>query len=175
MNRSRLLLFVTLVGAVGLGGWAVRAQSGAAPDPQATLLAEVRQLRLAIEEMSRAGARVQLVLGRLQLQEQRINNMLRRLETVRAELEGIQQEHDNLLRQFQEAEKEATEATDPKHRVQLEAIARQAKSQLPAIAARLQQRQTEESTLTADIGNEQARWTDFNQRLEELERALTRK
>jgi chromosome segregation ATPase len=164
MTRSRLLLFVTLVGAVGVGGWAVRAQSAPASDPQAALLAEVRQLRLAIEEMSSAGARVQLVLGRLQLQEQRLNNMLRRLETVRAELEGMQQEHDNLQRQHLDAEKEAAESTDPKHRVQL-----------AGLAARLQQRQTEENTLSADINTEQARWTDFNHRLEELERALTRK
>jgi chromosome segregation ATPase len=175
MTRSRLLLFVTLVGAVGVGGWAVRAQSAPASDPQAALLAEVRQLRLAIEEMSSAGARVQLVLGRLQLQEQRLNNMLRRLETVRAELEGMQQEHDNLQRQHLDAEKEAAESTDPKHRVQLEAMGRQFKAQLAGLAARLQQRQTEENTLSADINTEQARWTDFNHRLEELERALTRK
>jgi hypothetical protein len=34
---------------------------------------------------------------------------------------------------------------------------------------------TEESLLTQDISSEQNRWTEFNQRLEELERALARR
>lgn len=178
MRSGRLLQVVAFVGIAGLGGWAGRtaqAQPPAPPETLTSLLAEVRQLRLAIEEMSSAGARVQLVLGRLQLQEQRVNNMLRRLETVRGELEGIQREHDDLVRQLQGLERAVGETTDAERRRDFEAEARAMKSRLPGVAARLQQRQTEESTLSVDIGAEQARWTDFNQRLEELERALTRK
>ncbi len=48
------------------------------------LLVEVRGLRAAMEAMASSGPRVQLALGRLQLQEQRVNNLLRRLETARA-------------------------------------------------------------------------------------------
>jgi len=175
MNRSRLMLFVALVGAVSLGGWAVGAQSVAASDPQTALLAEVRQLRLAIEQMASAGARVLVVFGRLQLQEQRINTMARRLETVRSELEALQKEYEEMQRQAQALEHDAGETTDAAQRRAFEGEARAIKSRLPAVAARLQQRQTEEATLSADIGNEQARWTDFNQRLDELERVLTRK
>ena len=47
------------------------------------LLTEVRGLRHAMEQMAAAGPRVQLALGRLQLQEQRVNTLVRRLETVR--------------------------------------------------------------------------------------------
>ena len=38
------------------------------------LLTEVRGLRVAMEQMTSAGARVQLALGRLQLQESRLNS-----------------------------------------------------------------------------------------------------
>jgi hypothetical protein len=178
MRSGRLVQVVAFVGIAGLGGWAGRtahAQASAPPETLPSLLAEVRQLRVAIEQMASAGPRIQLVLGRLQLQEQRINNLLRRLETVRAELEGIQGEHDNLQLQLQGLEREAGETTDAERRRAFEAEVRAIKSRLPAVGARLQQRQTEESTLSADISAEQGRWTDFNQRLEELERALTRK
>jgi hypothetical protein len=39
-------------------------------------------------------------------------------------------------------------------------------------AAELQRLQGDENTLLQDITNEQSRWTEFNQRLEELERSL---
>ena len=36
----------------------------------------------------------------------------------------------------------------------------------------LQRLTAEESTYATEVANEQARWTEFNQRLEDLERAL---
>src|SRR3954466_4508494 len=51
-----------------------------AVDVLPTLLTEVRDLRGAMEEMAAAGPRVQLALGRVQLQEQRINTLIRRLD-----------------------------------------------------------------------------------------------
>jgi len=42
-------------------------------------------------------------------------------------------------------------------------------------AAEVQRLQGDESSLLQDITNEQNRWTEFNQRLEELERALPRR
>ena len=56
------------------------------------LLIEVRGLRAAMEQMASAGPRVQLFASRLQLQETRINNMIRRLDTVRDRIGEAQQE-----------------------------------------------------------------------------------
>ncbi len=72
---------VILAGAIGVSG-----QSAAPPareDVLPALLAEVRGLRAAMEQMASAGPRVQLFASRLQLQEARITNMIRRLDTVR--------------------------------------------------------------------------------------------
>src|SRR5207253_1944253 len=55
-------------------------------DVMKDLLVEVRGLRAAIEQMAGAGPRIQLAMGRLQLQEQRVNTYLRQLETVRESL-----------------------------------------------------------------------------------------
>ena len=72
-----------------------RGQSPAPPpagDVLAALLVEVRGLRAAMEQMASAGPRVQLFASRLQLQEGRMNNMARRLDTVRDSLAGAQRE-----------------------------------------------------------------------------------
>ena len=56
---------------------------GHSQDVLPALLAEVKGLRAAMEQMAGAGPRVQLSVGRLQLQEGRIAGMIRRLDTVR--------------------------------------------------------------------------------------------
>ena len=58
---------------VGMGSLIGRAQQPTAgSDTLAALMVEVRGLRAAMEQMASAGPRVQLGLGRVQLQEQRI-------------------------------------------------------------------------------------------------------
>ena len=49
------------------------------------------------------------------------------------------------------------------------------KGQVTTMSTEVQRLQVEESTLAADIASEQARWNEFNQKLEELERALARR
>ena len=79
------------VGAALQGGLSAQAsQASQGQDVLPALLVEVRGLRAAMEQMASAGPRVQLALGRLQLQEQRVNNLLRRLETARGSLAAAQ-------------------------------------------------------------------------------------
>jgi hypothetical protein len=94
-NTPRTLLLALLVAAgVSL---AVGAEQRA-PDVLTALLTEVRGLRAVLEQMATAGPRVQLALGRLQLQEQRIGNQVRRLDSVRAGLLAAQRELEPLER-----------------------------------------------------------------------------
>src|SRR5829696_2779194 len=99
MYRSQVLgvaagVLLILAGAAA-GRTSVQAQP-ASTDVLPALLTEVKGLRAAMEQMAGAGPRVQLSVGRLQLQEGRIAGMIRRLDTVRdtlassrRELEGI--------------------------------------------------------------------------------------
>ena len=86
---------VTLLGA-GLAAQAQRPQD----DVLSALLTEVRGLRQAMEQMASAGPRVQLALGRLQLQEQRLNTMLRRLALAQQDLQRWQAEEAQLQQQI---------------------------------------------------------------------------
>ena len=63
----------------------------------------------------------------------------------------------------------------PEERLQVEQILPILRSNVAQAAAKVQRLQTEESGLTQELATEQGRWTEINQRMEELERALTRK
>ncbi|HJR59287.1 MAG TPA: hypothetical protein VJ813_07815 [Vicinamibacterales bacterium] len=147
------------------------------PDTLAALLVEVKGLRAAMEEMASAGPRVQLAFGRLQLHEQRINGLVRRLDVVREKIRPAMQEAEQLRSQLVRFEAVA-KSTAPEFLDERKSI----ESELPGLrkasaraAYDLQQLQNEETSLASDIALEQGRWVDVNQRLEELERALIRK
>jgi chromosome segregation ATPase len=170
-------LFALALGvAAALGGSLIgqaQAPGSGQTDVLAALLAEVRGLRAAMEQMAAAGPRVQLALGRLQLQEQRINTLVRRLETVRTNLSAAQREHDAAASRLRDMEKER-EAVDPNVRKEAEMVLPHLQRALAPAAADVQRLLAEESALNVDISGEQARWSDINHRLEELERSLGR-
>jgi len=172
----RPLFAVSLGVAAALGGAVVgQAQTagGGQTDVLAALLTEVRGLRAAMEQMATAGPRVQLALGRLQLQEQRVNTLARRLETVRTTLSAAQREHDSAASRLRDIEK-AREAVDPSERKEAEIVLPGLQRALALAAAEVQRLLAEESALNVDISGEQARWSNINRRLEELERSLGR-
>ena len=83
-----------------------RAQAPATPpEVLAALLVEVRGLRAAMEQMASAGPRVQLALGRLQLQEQRVNTLVRGLEEARSRLAQTQKAFDGMTQRSSELER----------------------------------------------------------------------
>lgn len=180
MRKSiRLLLFWALIAAAGLGAsFVTRAQTPAAApsssDILPSLLTEVRGLRAAMEQMASAGPRVQLALGRLQLQEQRIQNLVRRLEMVRGSLSGPQRDYDRLTERLKDMTEELSSLSDSGRR-QHEFEIVMMKKEMARLASEVQKLLNEEAFVNQEISNEQARWTDFNQRLEELERSLVRR
>ena len=147
-----------------------------AQDIMPALLAEVRGLRAAMEQMATAGARVQLALGRVQLQEQRVNTAIRRLDEARTRLTQLQRaaaDQDDQLAMMESALRQG-KAENPEEQRQIEFMLGQHKRQVARHAAEIQQLTADEVTLANEVANEQARWVEFNQRLEELERALGR-
>jgi chromosome segregation ATPase len=167
----RGVLVAAVVGSALIAGSLVgRAQSAAPPpDILTALLGEVRGLRTAMEQMASAGPRVQLALGRLQLQEQRVNTIIRRLETTRASMadEERQLEQARLqLKMFENAQPDSAEAK------QLEHLLAAFKSTLTSGAANLQRLQADEAGILQELAAEQSRWSDINRRVEDLERGL---
>lgn len=158
----------------------VSAQPGAPAkdeDVLPALLTEVRGLRAAMEQMASAGPRIQLFTSRLQLQESRINSMVRRLDTVRDELAKARRELQSAQDEQVHLENALATGSLPSGmpREQAEGIVRQMKSDVASRKPGVDRLAAEETQLTGDIAAEQARWTDINSRLDDLERALARK
>ncbi len=156
------------------------AHAGQAPaakpdDVLPALLEEVKGLRAAMEQMASAGPRVQLFVGRLQLQEARLNAIIRRLDAVRDSLASEQTALDNVEQEANRVETVIASGTSQLSReemtgmTQVLAEAKRGATSRRAAVARLT---AEEAQLTQELLAEQGRWNEINQRLDELERAL---
>lgn len=176
----RWLAVAVVIGAVTN----VSGQSPAPPrqdDVLGALLVEVRGLRAAMEQMASAGPRVQLFASRLQLQEARLNGMIRRLDAVRDSLAAAQADLSRVQgqqRQFEAAMEQHRLSGTPEAREEAreaELMVGEVKRQLAAAKTTVDRYTAEETQLVADLTTEQGRWIEINQRLDELERALSRK
>jgi chromosome segregation ATPase len=150
---------------------ALAAQGSATPDGTTqALVLELRALRADLPRVAGSSIRTQLLVSRLQLQEQRVL-------AVSNQLAGVQREGADVVRARAglDAEIERVEGdpgADANGRAAMEAQAKQMRSQLASLRQREQQLRQRESELSATLADEQARWSDFSARLDELERAL---
>jgi hypothetical protein len=120
------------------------------------LVAEVRGLRAEIQQAAAASLRAQILVGRLQLEEQRINVMTSQLNEVRR------------ARVAQEAV--LTKATEAAKNLVREQDRARARAELESAQREADRLRTEEATLLEQVKTEQRRWLDFSARLDELER-----
>jgi predicted nucleic acid-binding Zn-ribbon protein len=174
--RRRLVL-VSLVLLLVLGAFAtstVARQARPDPDVLSALLVEVRGLRAAMEQMSSATARVQLAMGRLQLNEQRITTYMRRLDEIRDRRLPAEREVQKYQKELSE-QAEALRLAVPPIPQESNDFLKQLKGEMARANAYLQRLQTEEAQLMRDIATEQDRWAEINRTLEELDRALIRR
>lgn len=152
------------------------------------LLAEVRALRDELAAASRTSLRTQMLVARVQLQEQRIMYFDRR----RAELaEAVGQAAERTRRAAVDAEQAErhlqsirgnapfgpptmSEAERAEARQHLELMAESARRELDAAQQHEARLRAEDSEVAGALTTEQGRWSDFNARLDDLERALPR-
>jgi chromosome segregation ATPase len=182
MRRGIAVLAVIVAGIGAVATWREGAAAQVrqpAPDPEVlpALLIEVRGLRTAIEQMVSAGPRVQLTLGRLQLQEQRVDTVVRRLETVRGKLVEKQDNYNQVQQALTEMDDAVSQPPQPGQApaAELKQMQIHLRREVAQLAGDVQRLTAEESSVAAELATEQGRWTDLNQRMEELERTLDRR
>jgi CRISPR/Cas system-associated exonuclease Cas4 (RecB family) len=149
--------------------------SAQCPTDANVLLAEVRALRQAIEALAFTGLRIQIVFGRLQLQEQRTNSALQRLHAVREKLMTISKNAAEMSEEVKRYEENAATARDAEQHEVLTKAARNMKSHLSRLEAHRTKISVEESDAANHLALEQGRWSELNSFLDELERTLVRK
>jgi chromosome segregation ATPase len=176
--RQRIWQVLGVVAVLGLGvAWrgapAAQAQ-GQNPDVLGALLVEVRGLRAAMEQMASAGPRIQLATARLQLQEQRINTLMRRIESTRDAMASTQADLATKQERLARFEESLKRPDAPGHD-ELALMVKMLKQEVASGTLEVQRLQAEEAALMQDLATEQARWTEINQRLEDLDLALTKR
>jgi chromosome segregation ATPase len=151
--------------------------SAQAPAPQRDasielLLAEVRGLRAELNQAVSAGIRAQLLVARLQLQEQRINDMVRQLTRAQNELASVSAQREQMVVELNRLEEVQNGPLAPEDRKAIDQDLTVIRSRLEHETRHHQELLQREASLTNAVVAEQARWADFNSRLDELEDSL---
>ena len=171
--KTLLIVAVLVVGRPAFAQTAQQAQQRET-DPVATLTAEFRALRAELSAAAAASLRLQLLVARLQAQEQRIiylDRLRSEAATRRSNAERGRDELASQMRPFTGAET----TLGPEERRQAEFRMAQLKAELAIQERTLQQMQLEENDAVNALAQEQGRWNDLNARLDELERSLSQR
>ena len=169
-KKSLAVALIAILVVAVTGG--VTGQQRPAPSRAATLddlLEELRAFRSELRDSSATSLRAQLLLARLQLQEQRVNTIWRQLSEVEDKLqvtekEGAAPEHILKLMGVQPG-------TDPP--AQMAPVIEMFKTQMAAAEKANTDLKQRQADLTQLMTNEQSRWTTLNAEIEALEKALT--
>ena len=171
MRKMSLALAATVVLVVGLAGSAAgqqRTPPSAAPATMDEVLSELRALRTELRESSAVSLRVQLLVARLQLQEQRINSVWRQLSEVEDKLQANEKNRAVPEQIFRLMGLEPG-AEPPK---EMAAMVEMFKNQVAASEKTDSDLKLRQTDLMQLMTQEQSRWTAFNAQLEMLEQAL---
>lgn len=170
---------VVAVGALTLG--LVNAPSGQlgsstppARDPMQELLTEVRGLRAEMRQASDTSIRAQLLVARLQVQEQRISTLGRQLADIERQLTDNERSRSALAGQLSMFEQEEHKPSGDEAEG-FELIFRPLKAQLALLEKTDQDLKSQRMYLSSLVTDEQSRWTTFNALLDELGKTVEAK
>jgi chromosome segregation ATPase len=135
------------------------------------LISEIQQLRLAIERSTLLGARTQLSISQMQMQETTVSHVSQQLAEVRAQAPGIAGHRARLAESIQNFEQHLA-AAPPAAKPDLESQIRQFKAELDQANTLEVSRSTRESELASQLQAAQAQIADSRARIADLERAL---
>ena len=160
-------LFLTCAGFAG----AAAAQTNTS-QTLAALLAEVRQLRVAVERAMSIGPRVQLLLQRVQIQETKVTRLSRDLQDIRNQITDVTNEASTSDKSLEEFAERAKEEQNPALRQALDERLRATKSQIEALKAREQQWRVRASEIASELQVEQSKLDVLEAQLDRLEKQL---
>jgi len=142
----------------------------------ADLLSEVRGLRAELIQFATASIRVQLFMGRLQLQEHRIQTLSQQVVDTRAELEKTRLDllHSQAeLDEFNRGEHPIQlQRGDPNHDKIVKMTGEELNANVERRQTHMQTVTGQDAELSQQLAIEQGRWSDFNARLDALDASL---
>ena len=154
---------------------------GASQQPAATpsetvliqaMLAEIRELRLALERSTTIMPKMQLAIARVQMQQERVDRRERELQLVRDQLATEALTKDRSQATLRQYEDQARQAADPATRKQFEEAASALRTDLDQQSAREQQMQIRQSDSMNLLKIEQSKLNELTDSLDKLDKAL---
>lgn len=170
-RRGHALVITALIVVAGLATLAGQAGRGSPGDLQA-VVEEIRALRLSLERTTTHASQAQLLLGRVQLQENRLATLGRQYQEARTRSLDAQMARDDAEGRLQRMAEQLRGTTVAEERQALEDGIAGMKLEVGRLQLRAEQLRSDEAGALEALTTEQHRWSDFNQRLEALERAL---
>jgi chromosome segregation ATPase len=143
-------------------------KSDPADSSLAALTSEVRQLRLAVEELSKSQTQTQALGVYLSVQQSRIVQVANRLDAAQRDLDAAAARSREMEGRVMTITDELQRISDPRTRAELEGAAREFKAEQRLVDLQWQQARSRESELSQALQLEESRWTDLIARLEKL-------
>lgn len=148
-------------------------QTAAEPDTLKSLLVEVHQLRQDIEGMTVASQRVQIALYSLQMQEGAVSRSSQKLDAVRDKCAAAERNRQNITADIQKFERIAVSGTASEPELkQARITAADLRTNLETQTAEAQACQAREAEAARQLRNDQARFTELQDRIQRLDKAL---
>ena len=168
MNQLRRLPALALLAAATSAAPAVAQNTNSDAATMQALLTEVRLLRRTLEKSIMLGPKMQLLLQRAQMQDQKVARISQQLEDVRKQIATEAAQQTKVGESIAQIEQEISSEADTERRKQMEDM----RAGLKKMAANGpdQQLQTRESALTNTLQTEQAVLNEINEKLDALER-----
>ena len=139
------------------------------PDLMASLLAEVRALRLELREAVRASAQSQLLLGRVQLQQLQLARMDQQLSLATGRRLEALRERTAIAARLRELEHRTSDQLPADERTAIDTERRQLQAQLEEQQSLQGQYRRQETELTEAIATEEQRLRELAARLDATE------
>jgi hypothetical protein len=132
------------------------------------LTSELRQLRVAVEELTRSQAQTQGLGVYLSVQQSRILQVAARLDLARKELETASIRSQEITTTLANLDDELLRVVEPQQRSRIEEGIRHLKYEQTSVGLHEQQARNRETELSQALQQEESRWTDLISRLEQL-------
>jgi len=136
------------------------------------MLAEVRQLRRAVERVAAVDVRVQLTLQQMQLEQQQLNRASSRLEEVRKQIADLSSQQADFASRLQGTEARLGQEQDPRLVAQLRQEQDGLKEMTERFPAREARLRAQEADAATSLQIEQNKWQELSDQLSALTQTL---
>jgi len=165
------VLAVVVVGAARAAAQAPQATPLPPPNGDSIVL-ELRLLRQAIERHGRGSAQVQLLLGHLTLQDQRVGRAQLAADRLEDQAFALEQERRRIDGEIRDLTRAFEQAPDDARRKDVESRLQSARTRQSEHMSAATQLESRRARARQAVSEEQARYRDLDAKLVELEREI---